>query len=308
VATNFVAINCREAVLFGSSITKNSNDFLKIPLTTLLVKVTNFVSMHQLAIYHLQVFQMPRFRFTMLAVAVVLALSVMLGFLLQLAIDQPCATRLALMWTVSVMFWLAVGPYIFRSAGAKKYGQLILAGIIWLVINQALVYGSVPLLMYLLHGCHDQYNHWLVNTVTNNLLVNGLCFTGFVVAGRWKENPAVQIPVEVAPAKSETIPVKYGNTTVMLEVAIIYRIEVEDNCIVIFSERGKHVLYRSLSSIEKILPACFVRIHRSRIINKHYVQKISALPSGDAVITLRNGHDVRMSRTYRKCWKGLTTR
>jgi hypothetical protein len=259
--------------------------------------------MQQLAIYPLRVFQIPRFRFTMLAVAAALALSITLGFLLQLAINQPCVTRLALMWAVGVMFWLAVGPYIFRGAGARKYGQLALIGIALLVINQALVYGSVPLLMYLMHGCNDQYNHWLVNTVTNNLLVNGLCFVGFVAAGRWKDQLATQ-PDEKGSEKIETtLQVKYGTTIVLLEIATIFLIEVENNCIVIFSENGKHVLYRTLSSIEKILPACFIRVHRSHVVNKHYAQKVSNLPSGDAIITLLNGHKVRMSRTYKKLWK-----
>jgi hypothetical protein len=255
------------------------------------------------AFYPYQVFQLPRFRFTIGAVIALLALSVALGFLLQVVMEQTCITRLTLMWSVGVLFWLGIGPYVFRHATYLGSAWLAIMGIAILAANQAIMYVSVPALMYFLHGCQDQYNHWITNSISNSLLVNGLCFVGFVIAGRWKDHSGTQ-PAEktVIQNPETTLQVKYGNTTVLLEIATIFLIEVEDNCIVIFSESGKHVLYRSLSSIEKILPACFIRVHRSHVVNKLYAQKVSNLPSGDAVITLRNGHEVRMSRTYKKSW------
>jgi hypothetical protein len=259
------------------------------------------------AFYPYQVFQLPRFRFTIGAVIAMLALSVALGFLLQVVMEQTCITRLTLMWSVGVLFWLGIGPHVFRHATYLGYAWLAIIGITILAANQAIIYVSVPALMYLLHGCQDQYNHWITNSISNSLLVNGLCFVGFVVAGRGGSTQQTAQEPEVKSREKERempfIPVKYGSTTLQIEVSTVYLLEVEHNCITLYSESGKHVLYRSLSSIEKILPAYFIRVHRSHVVNKLYVQKLSNLPSGDAVITLRNGLEVRMSRTYKKLWK-----
>jgi hypothetical protein len=258
------------------------------------------------SVYPYQVFQLPRFRFVAGAAVVLLALSVALGFLLQLAMEQTCITRLTLMWSVGVLFWLALGPYVFQRAASMSYRWLALIGIAILAVNQAIMYVSVPTLMYLLHGCQDQYNHWITNSISNSLLVNGLCFVGFVVAGRWEgeRQPAQEPQIKNLEKEKDTtfIPVKYGSTTLRLEVSSIYLVEVEHNCITLFSESGKHVLYQSLSSFEKSLPDYFVRVHRSRVVNKHFVQEIEGLPSGDALLALRNGYKVRMSRTFRKAW------
>ena len=44
----------------------------------------------------------------------------------------------------------------------------------------------------------------------------------------------------------------------------------------------------------------FVRVHRSSAVNMQHLQNISPLTNGDALITLKSGEQVRLSRRYRQ--------
>ncbi len=246
------------------------------------------------------------FRFATATALLLLTLSAALSLVLQVALEQRCTTRLVLIWLLGIAFWLMVGPQVFRWGSEQKSTvRLSLLGIGLLGLNQILVYLAVPAFLFLLFGCHDAHNHWLINTLSNNLVANAICFGSFVVAARWPTTVGrtVNHPSPAATARATHITIKYGNVARPVPVQTIFLIEVEHNCISLFTENGKHVLYRSLSSFLQELPDSFVRVHRSRVVNKNHVQQIAHLPSGDAVITLKNSMEVRMSRTYKTYWR-----
>jgi two-component system LytT family response regulator len=57
----------------------------------------------------------------------------------------------------------------------------------------------------------------------------------------------------------------------------------------------------TLSSVEKTLGRRrFLRIHRSTLVNADRVVEIRALDSGDAAVILKNGTELRMSRSHRE--------
>jgi two-component system LytT family response regulator len=47
-------------------------------------------------------------------------------------------------------------------------------------------------------------------------------------------------------------------------------------------------------------PAVFARIHRSAIVNLSSITALRSLSSGDAVVTLKSGIRLRVSRSYRR--------
>ena len=56
----------------------------------------------------------------------------------------------------------------------------------------------------------------------------------------------------------------------------------------------------TMADLEKRLdPNQFVRIHRSSMVNLDLVKEIIALESGDFLLTLKNGHQLKLSRRYR---------
>ncbi len=64
----------------------------------------------------------------------------------------------------------------------------------------------------------------------------------------------------------------------------------------------REVLMRApLSSLEARLEAAgFVRIHRSRLVNRAQIASLAATPAGDFTVTLRDGRVVAGSRRYRQ--------
>jgi len=65
---------------------------------------------------------------------------------------------------------------------------------------------------------------------------------------------------------------------------------------------GRRFLMRTtISELDYSLdPTCFVRIHRSTIVNVDRIQEITALPQGDYSVRLHDGTSIRMSRSYRR--------
>lgn len=64
---------------------------------------------------------------------------------------------------------------------------------------------------------------------------------------------------------------------------------------------GKEILYRtSLSDLETRLdPRCFIRIHRSAIVNIERVSHLEPISHGEFDVVMKGGARVRLSRTYR---------
>lgn len=254
-------------------------------------------------------FSAPVFKRTLWIVMALLGFSSVTGLLFQFAIRQICTTHLGLTLAIGIFFWLLAGPYVFKAAQQSNNlmrVKIVALGALLILINQIFVLLLIEFLMAKIYGCKDLLNTWLFNGITNNVLINAICFVGFVVAGHSEKAKALTSQAKALPDSSKEalhhIPVKYGRTVLMVRVEDIIRIEAEHNCITLFCENTKHVLYQSLKSIEKDLPSDFVRVHRSQIVNKKFVVKVENLATGDAILTLKNLTTVRMSRTYKKSW------
>jgi two-component system LytT family response regulator len=78
--------------------------------------------------------------------------------------------------------------------------------------------------------------------------------------------------------------------------------------------RSTHLLRESLGALERRLdPARFARIHRSTVVNLDRIAEIQPWFSGDAMLVLRDGAKLRLSRAYRqelesRLSRGLRTR
>jgi DNA-binding LytR/AlgR family response regulator len=65
--------------------------------------------------------------------------------------------------------------------------------------------------------------------------------------------------------------------------------------------RGRvYPLRSTMSAIqERLDPQCFVRVHRSHIVNLDFLDQIEPLDTGDARLVLKDGSRVPCSRKYR---------
>jgi hypothetical protein len=266
------------------------------------------------------------------AVCGLTALSVILGFIFQLTIESICHTKSLIIFLSSLAFWAVAGTWaseLSKNQRVKKNSNsalLILGvGVGVLALNQILVRASVNFSLYFFYNCKDEVAGWLPYLFANNIIINLLCYIGFVGFGFWEAkqynlevSPNIQSPKntneeieeehtgEQADSDNqctylEKISLKNGSELFWLQVSDIQWIEADNNCITFITSKKKYVSYQTLKSIEEVLdPAQFVRIHRSTIFNKKQIQRMINLPSGDAWVEISRGERLRVSRTYKK--------
>jgi len=104
-----------------------------------------------------------------------------------------------------------------------------------------------------------------------------------------------------SPTSWETrLEVRNGGRTLWIDVEDIDWIEASGDYVTLHVSGRLHMLHESMDGIERRLdPARFARIHRSTIIPLGRVQGLSLLPTRDAMVTLCNGTELRVSRRYR---------
>lgn len=94
--------------------------------------------------------------------------------------------------------------------------------------------------------------------------------------------------------------VRNGGRTLWIGVGEIDWIEASGDYVTLHVGERLHMLRESMEGIERRLdPSRFARIHRSTIISLSRVQGLSLLPTRDAMVTLRNGKELRVSRRFR---------
>lgn len=94
--------------------------------------------------------------------------------------------------------------------------------------------------------------------------------------------------------------VKNGGRTTWIPVDDIDWIEASGDYVTLHVGPRLHMIHASMDGIERRLdPARFARIHRSRIVPLSRIHGLNLLPTRDAVITLRDGTELRVSRRFR---------
>ncbi len=108
------------------------------------------------------------------------------------------------------------------------------------------------------------------------------------------------------PEKSpEMLLIKKLGREFLIKTADIEWIEASGNYANLHIRSSVYPMRITMDKLEKLLPADFVRIHRSSIVNLHRVQQVQALDSGDHEVTLHCGKLLVLSRRYRDNFKSL---
>jgi two-component system LytT family response regulator len=87
---------------------------------------------------------------------------------------------------------------------------------------------------------------------------------------------------------------------VFLPVEDIRWIGAEENYVRISTGNESHLLRETMARLETTLdPEVFLRIHRSSIVNLHYVKEVKNDADGESIVVLTSGEKIAMSRGYR---------
>ena len=94
-----------------------------------------------------------------------------------------------------------------------------------------------------------------------------------------------------------SVPTRAGITVV--DTAAIDWIEAQGNYAALHTGRETHLVRETLTRLcARLDPRSFARIHRGAIVNIARVRRMKPLASGDALVELADGTELRASRTY----------
>ena len=258
-----------------------------------------------------------RLKFILLPVVTLALISAALTSVFQCySIRAYCVSKLSVVFFGDVVFWsFAAYPLIKMGTRLKQQSFAIPktagAGIVTLAVNQLFIYQLINLVFQYGFGCSDYTQSLYALFIENNLVSNIFLFLFFTGIGFVKGSKLASTTEPAVNAKAidneaqlrnypTTLPVKTGAVTTKVQLNEVLYIEADNNTITLVTHSRKFVLYRSLTSLEKELdPYHFIRIHRSTVLNKNFVQKIHHLPNGDGTVELKNGATLRISRHYK---------
>ncbi len=233
------------------------------------------------------------------------------GRLFQESLKVVCFTELLIIGITGFLFWATTAKFIQK--GALKWNLLksrkdfmVQGGLglstvaLHLLISQVMII----FLMTTLFNCTSTSFDFLNLSLTNNIAVNLLCYFSllFYFLYSKKDLAVVSDSQIVSPAHpNQKISVSKSGSKFLLSPEELIYIETANNCIVLHTESGKYVKYQSLKSFQTELPGeIFKRIHRSYLVNTKYIRCVQKNKSGDGLLKLQTGEQIRFSRTYQK--------
>ncbi len=101
-----------------------------------------------------------------------------------------------------------------------------------------------------------------------------------------------------APAPVDRFLVREGTRRVVVAAAEVDFVEAAGDYAVLHVGVRRHTVRATLSDLERDLGPAFVRVHRSALVHVVRVRDLRATPSGDAIVRLAGGGEVRASRRY----------
>jgi len=102
------------------------------------------------------------------------------------------------------------------------------------------------------------------------------------------------------PPYARRIVFKSRGRILFLPVASVRWIAAEENYVRICTENESYLLREPISRLhEKLDPQIFMRVHRSSIVNLHFVKEMRTESTGESAVILLDGRRLPMSRSYR---------
>jgi len=96
------------------------------------------------------------------------------------------------------------------------------------------------------------------------------------------------------------LPIRDDDGTVRLDIEKIDWIDAAGDYMCVHAEGRTYVLRETMKSLEAVLdPKIFQRVHRSTIVNVRRVRRLRPHANGEYFLTLDDGQEIKLSRSYR---------
>jgi hypothetical protein len=143
-------------------------------------------------------------------------------------------------------------------------------------------------------------------TLANDLYKLIFIYTVFVLGYKYFKESIPKTAIVKQKAALESILISQGKEVTIIKVYDIFTITSATPYITIQLEAKKLLHNETLKSIgEQLDNKQFVRVHKSAIVNVEKVVSFKSRLNGDYDLLLKNGHYIRLSRTYAAHFKSL---
>ncbi|MEW6992287.1 LytR/AlgR family response regulator transcription factor [Colwelliaceae bacterium 6441] len=107
---------------------------------------------------------------------------------------------------------------------------------------------------------------------------------------------------------SDVLAIKDAGEVSRVPVKDILWIEAAGDYMCVHTEDNTHILRKTMKQLEESLdPKQFIRSHRSTIVNKNYIEKFCSQLNGEYYLVMKNGKQVKVSRSYKDKVKQTVT-
>ncbi len=105
---------------------------------------------------------------------------------------------------------------------------------------------------------------------------------------------------ESNPQYPRILPIRDDAGTVRLDVTTIDWVDAAGDYMCVHADGRTYVLRETMKSLEAVLdPKIFQRVHRSTIVNVQRVRRLRPHTNGEYFLTLDDGQEIKLSRSYR---------
>ncbi len=112
--------------------------------------------------------------------------------------------------------------------------------------------------------------------------------------------------VPVHPKHSERIAIKNQGRIRFVHLNEVFAVIAQGNYVLLQRDAGSYCLRESISLLAgRLEPYGFVRIHRSALVNRYWVEEVSPYLTGEYLLHLRGGRELKVSRSYKKNLRSL---
>ena len=102
------------------------------------------------------------------------------------------------------------------------------------------------------------------------------------------------------PHYPQILPIRDDAGTVRVDVTTIDWIDAAGDYMCVHADGRTYVLRETMKSLEAVLdPRVFQRVHRSTIVNVQRVRRLRPHTNGEYFLTLEDGQEIKLSRSYR---------
>jgi two-component system LytT family response regulator len=109
-----------------------------------------------------------------------------------------------------------------------------------------------------------------------------------------------EIESQTEPSYPDILPIRDDAGTVRLDVSTIDWIDAAGDYMCVHADGKTYVLRETMKSLESVLdPRMFQRVHRSTIVNIRRVRRLRPHTNGEYFLTLDDGQEIKLSRSYR---------